>query len=219
MNLHQLPLFQGIEHRDMQNIVAHTRFDFHKAEAGQTIVSEGDPMHHLLFVLGGTIHATRQSDSRRYSITETLNAPLLIHPEHLFGLHPAYPRTIVAATDLHLVAVGKEDVLRLAKENLVFQLNLNNILATLAQKAVHRSWRATPLTLRQRIVRFFESHCSHPAGPKTINITMQELAAEIHENRNHVSKTLLDMQSEGLLHVSRGIIAIPALEKLLTPTT
>ena len=48
---------------------------------------------------------------------------------------------------------------------------------------------------------------------------MQELAAEIHENRNHVSKTLLDMQSEGLLHVSRGIIAIPALEKLLTPTT
>ena len=88
MNLQQLPLFQGIEHRDMQNIVAHTRFDFHKAEAGQTIVSEGDPMHHLLFVLGGTIHATRQSDSRRYSITETLNAPLLIHPEHLFGLHP-----------------------------------------------------------------------------------------------------------------------------------
>ena len=151
MNLHQLPLFQGIEHRDMQNIVAHTRFDFHKAEAGQTIVSEGDPMHHLLFVLGGTIHATRQSDSRRYSITETLNAPLLIHPEHLFGLHPAYPRTIVAATDLHLVAVGKEDVLRLAKENLV-------------------------------------------------------------------SHTALGMPSEGLLHVSRGLIALPALGEPLTPT-
>lgn len=219
MNLHQLPLFQGIEHRDMQNIVAHTRFDFSKAEAGQTIVSEGQAMHHLLFLLNGTVYATRLSDSRRYSFTETLTAPQLIHPEHLFGLYPAYPRTIVAATDLNLVAVGKDDVLRLAKENLVFQINLNNTLATLAQKGLRQSWRTAPLTLRQRITRFIESHCTHPAGEKTIRITMQELAAELHANRIYVSRVLNDMQSEGLLHVSRGIIAIPALEKLLTPTT
>ena len=214
--LHQLPLFLGIDRRNMQEIVAHTRFDFRKAQAGETVIGQGQPMTHLVILISGSIHATRQADNHRYTITETLAAPALIHPEHLFGLHPHYPRTITAATPLHLVAISKEDVLRLTQQNLIIQLNLNNIIATLAQKARHQHWRPTPSTLAQRITRFIETRCTHPAGEKTIRITRQHLAEELHEDRRLITKTLDTMQSQGLLQATRGIIHIPALEKLIS---
>ncbi|MBQ6653732.1 MAG: Crp/Fnr family transcriptional regulator [Prevotella sp.] len=214
MNLQQLPLFQGIEYAHLQTIIAETRFDFRKADAGEIILAEGDPCGQLLFLLNGSVIATRYAHNHGYSISETHNAPMLIHPEHLFGLRPYSPRTITAKTAVRLMALSKEEALRLSRENLVFCLNLQNTIATQAQKALRQTWQPPPANLRQRIVRFVQDRCTHPAGEKILNITLQQLALELAASRLHVSKELRAMQRDGLVELERAQITIPALEKL-----
>ena len=139
---------------------------------------------------------------------------MLIHPEHLFGLRPYSPRTITAKTAVRLMALSKEEALRLSRENLVFCLNLQNTIATQAQKALRQTWQPPPANLRQRIVRFVQDRCTHPAGEKILNITLQQLALELAASRLHVSKELRAMQRDGLVELERAQITIPALEKL-----
>ena len=90
-----------------------------------------------------------------------------------------------------------------------------NHLATQTQKLIQSHWRRSPLSLRERIVRFFFQHTLYPAGPKTFHILMERLAEEVNDSRLNVSRALNRMQEAGVLELHRGRIEIPQLERLL----
>ena len=103
----------------------------------------------------------------------------------------------------------------LLETQLVFRLNLLNIMATESQRLRHHTWRAAPKSLRERLVRFFFAHCLYPAGPKTFHILMQQIADELNDSRLDISRVLNELQREELLTLHRGRIEIPLLERLL----
>jgi DNA-binding IscR family transcriptional regulator len=72
-----------------------------------------------------------------------------------------------------------------------------------------------PSTLEQRICRFFVSHCVHPGGRKVFMIKMNRLAAEVNDNRLHVSQSLHRMSEQGIIALSRGKIEIHSLERMI----
>ena len=106
-------------------------------------------------------------------------------------------------------------MLLLLETQLVFRLNMLNSLAANAQRLRHRVWRSAPQSLRNHITRFFFSRCLYPAGPKTFYILMNQLAAELNDSRLDISRTLNQMEDDGLLTLHRGRIEIPMLERLL----
>ena len=118
-------------------------------------------------------------------------------------------------TDVNLLTIAKEEMLRLLEDFLVFRLNLVNQFATQTQKHIHQTWRRCPLTLRDRVIRFLTQHCIYPAGQKSFYILMERLAEELNDSRLNVSRVLNRLQAEGLLELHRGRIDIPQLERLL----
>ncbi|MFX7845393.1 helix-turn-helix domain-containing protein, partial [Acinetobacter baumannii] len=72
-----------------------------------------------------------------------------------------------------------------------------------------------PATLRQHVANFLIRHCQMPTGKKIFNILMRQLANEINDSRLDVSKTLNEMEEEGLLILSRGKITVPAIERII----
>ena len=103
----------------------------------------------------------------------------------------------------------------LLETQLVFRINMLNLMAANTQRLRHRAWRSAPQSLRDRITRFFFSRCLYPAGPKTYYILMTQLAAELNDSRLDISHALNAMQTDGLLTLYRGRIQIPMLERLL----
>ena len=51
----QFPLFQGMSHAELMQVVAHTKIGFSKSTAGKRIVREGDNCTHLYFLIGGAM--------------------------------------------------------------------------------------------------------------------------------------------------------------------
>ena len=160
-----------------------------KQAAGQTVVREDETCSQLFFLIDGRLTLTTTSDDHRYQVEEQLSAPWLLQPEALFGAHPQYSCTVTTMTESHFITVSKDEVMRLLDDFLIIRLNYLNMLATLSQRRGRQPWRRCPENLRQRIVRFFR--------------------------RLDVSRVLNALQTEGLLHLRRGIIEIPSLEHLL----
>ena len=199
----QFPLFQGMSRDDLEIVAGHTRFGFLKVPAGRQIIHAGDPCTHLYFLINGTLKIETFSDDRRYSVTEQMSSPYILQQESIFGYYQRYTHDFYALTDANFLTLDKEEVVRLSEDFLVFRLNLMNHLATQTQKLIQSQWRRNPLSLRERIVRFFFQHTLYPAGPKTFHILMERLAEEVNDSRLNVSRTLNRMQETGILELHR----------------
>ena len=211
----QFPLFQGMSRDDLEIVAGHTRFGFQKVTAGRQIIHAGDPCTHLYFLINGTLKIETFSDDSRYSVIEQMSSPYILQQESIFGYYQRYTHNFYALTDANFLTLDKEEVVRLSEGFLVFRLNLMNHLATQSQKLIQMQWRRSPLSLRERIVRFFFQHTLYPAGPKTFHILMERLAEEVNDSRLNVSRALNRMQESGVIELHRGRIEIPQLERLL----
>jgi CRP-like cAMP-binding protein len=200
---------------DLEIVAGHTRFGFQKVTAGRQIIHAGDPCTHLYFLINGTLKIETFSDDSRYSVIEQMSSPYILQQESIFGYYQRYTHNFYALTDANFLTLDKEEVVRLSEDFLVFRLNLMNHLATQSQKLIQMQWRRSPLSLRERIVRFFFQHTLYPAGPKTFHILMERLAEEVNDSRLNVSRALNRMQESGVIELHRGRIEIPQLERLL----
>ena len=211
----QFTLFQGMSHADLMEVVGHTKLGFSKHPEGQRIVKEGDFCDHIIFLTTGSLSVETISYDHTCRVCETVNAPYAIQPEQLFGLTLRYTSTFKTLTDCSFITIDKQEIMLLLETQLVFRLNMLNLLAADAQRQRQSAWRSAPQSLRQRITRFFFSRCLYPAGPKTFYILMNQLADELNDSRLDISRALNAMQANGLLTLHRGRIEIPMLERLL----
>ena len=211
-----LPLFQGMNSTDLDIVAGQTKFGFQHHDQGKMIISEGDVCDHLCFLMKGTLEVTSSAYDHGYSFSEFIQAPDILQPEHIFGLNQRYTRSFKTVTPCNMMTLDKSEVMRLTDEFLVFRLNLLNIISTQSQRQQRRLWHTPPQNLKQRIARFFESHCLKPTGPKTIRIKMTRLAEELNDSRLDISNALHEMKEQGLLVLKRGCIEIPDLRLLLS---
>lgn len=211
----QFSLFQGMSLAELMEVAGHTKFDFVRVSAGKRVVNEGEACSHLYLLTNGQVKAETGSDDHVYRVVETLSAPLMLQPERLFGIQQRYTTAFKAETDCNFLVIDKQEVVLLLETQLVFRLNMFNLMATKSQRTERYPWRPAPKTLRERIIRFFIQHTLYPAGSKTFHILMQRLADEVGDSRLDVSRVLNSMQDDGLLTLHRGRIEIPMLERLL----
>lgn len=211
----QFPLFQGMSRDDLEIVAGHIRFGFVKVPAGKSIIRIGEACTQLCFLINGTVRVETYGDEHRYMVLEQMSAPYILQQEAIFGYYQSYTHHFTALTDVNLLTIAKEEVLRLSEDFLVFRLNLLNQFATQTQKHIHQLWWRCPHTLRERVIRFLSQHCIYPAGPKTFYILMEKLAEELNDSRLNVSRVLNQLQREGMVELHRGRVDIPQMERLL----
>lgn len=199
---------------ELLQLAGNTRFGFMKLPAGRLILREDEDCRQLFFLISGQISIESRSNDHAYLMSEWLSAPWLIQPERLFGAAPRHTQTVRTHTEVHLITLSKDEVLRLLDDFLIFRLNLLNLLSTQSQRLSRYPWRRMPLTLEERITRFLTDHAVYPAGRKELHILMSQLADEMGETRLNVSRTLNDLQRRGLVELHRGRIVVPMLEHL-----
>lgn len=210
-----LPLFLGMSQKDLQKAAGLAKFDFQKVEGDNVVVAEGDRCLQIYFLISGDINVITEADDHGYRLEEDITAPEIFQPEHIFGLYQRYTHTYITKSPCSLLCIAKADVQKLCNNFPIFRINLLNLICTQSQKAYRRILRVPPKNLEERIVRFFEAHCLRPAGEKMAYIKMTRLAEELNDSRLDISKALNRIQERGLIHLYRGRIHIPALEKLI----
>lgn len=210
-----LPLFMGFSQGDLTLVAGQTRFDFRKYERGEIIAAKDSACDQLFFLTQGEVKAVGESADKAFRLEEVCSAPLLLQPERLYGLRQRFTKTFLAHTTCHSIGLHKREVGRLCREFELARLNLLNIIATKAQRAQDVAWRECPHTPRETIAYFLQRHCLFASGSKTLFAKQRRLGEELGLSRRDLTAALHHMESEGLLHVCRGRLEIPAMERLL----
>ena len=210
-----IPLFQGISRDDFFNIATKVHFDFQIYHPGEVIVNVDAPCNELVCIISGSVAKEMRSDDGRYLFREISDKPTVIQPDRLFGLRPRYSATFVAVRDTSVVTVPKHEVRDILFGYMTFHINFINFICSAKQVWETRLWRRLPTPLEARFVHFILARSTRPAGHKELNIGMVDLADELATTRLNVSRMLNTLKDDNLLYLSRGLIIIPELEKLI----
>lgn len=213
-SLLQLPLFLGMGRSELADIEQDVQIGDTHARRGTILASENEACTALVLVARGTVMSSTRSDDHSYQIDETLQAPLLIQPENIFGIKQRYTSTFCAQTYCEVIRIEKPTVLKLMELSMTFRLNLMNIIATQSQRSSRRLWHQMSEDIEKRIIRFIKDRCIYPAGQKQLRTKMTVLARELGCSRLEVSEALHRLEEKQLLIVRRTIIEIPMLQLL-----
>ena len=209
-----LPLFQGMSKTDIEIALGKINLREKTVCKNTKIVESGQNCRGLFFLIEGTLEMETISEDGKTRVTEITPEPYILEPERLFGLQQKYFSTYTTRSQSKFLYARKDDILYLLNENIVFRLNVLNILSTLSQRRNLKLWNTTSSETENHIIRFIHQHCRLQTGRKTFHIKMNSLAESIHASRIEVSLALNKMNNERKIILQRGIITIPEISQL-----
>lgn len=125
-----------------------------------------------------------------------------------------YASSYVAHTEVHTVCISKAFVLSDLFRYDIFRLNYMNIVSNRAQNLYSRLWDEPTLDLKAKLSVSF-CHIAKNRKEKTFKVKMDDLARCLDDTRLNISKTLNELQDNGLIELHRKEILIPDAQKLL----
>lgn len=146
-----LPLFSGVSHARLAQIVGESKFHFLKYPENETIITAAEPCEHITFLLSGSVRIVTENQSGRFAIGQTLTGPAVISPDFLFGRFTNYPSTVKAIDSASILKISKADYINILMSDQVFVLNYLNMLSVNAQKSVKGLLSLSDGTLDERL--------------------------------------------------------------------
>ena len=213
--LMRLPLFQGMSHGELFEVLEQVVFHFHKAEDGEVVFEQGEPCDRLTFLMGGQLVAETKATHVDLSLSEVFAPCVVIEPQSLFGKRPCYRATYTAQGGVSLLSIDKRYVYSLISSYEIFRINLLNLLGSKVENLYEHSWAICPQALEGRIALFIRNLCTIPQGCKVLSVKMEDLASLMDDTRLNISRVLNKWQAEELVTLRRKEFVIHDLRKLL----
>jgi len=195
----ELPLFSGVTHEKLAQIVGGAKFHFLKYADGERIISRGEQCAHLTFVISGSVRSTIANTDGRFSVSQTLAAPALLSPDFMFGRFTRYACDVIALGDVSILRVSKNDYVRILCSDQIFLFNYLNILSANAQKAQQGVLSFTTGDIGERIA-FWVIALSQPGGTDIVlTCHKHDLSSLFGLQRAPFEEGLRDLQEKGVL--------------------
>ncbi len=213
--LMELPLFRGVSHDTMKNIVGMAKFHFLKYPEGAVVVKENSPCTHITFVISGSVRLTTTNNNGRISVSQTLRAPDVIAPDFLFGRATNYPCRAVALEPSGVLQISKADYIKILNADPVFMFNYLNVISMNAQKSVVGLMSLTSGSLEERIA-FWVIALTQPSGENiAIECPLRNLCAIWGVQRSALVDALTRMRDYGVESFGPSGVVFSSRKKLL----
>ena len=213
--LKNINLFKCFSENELEKIFTNNNHFIKNYKKNSIIYMQNEKCISLDVVLTGIISIQKiDSEGNMLSINDFTNGDV-IGENLLFSVENKYPMTIFAKSDVNMLHINKELILKLCHENECF---LMSFLQSLSSKALILSTKITSLTmktLRQCIIDFllFESYAQESTKIK-LNITKKDLAEKIGVQRSSLSRELNKMRNENLINFDAKNIVIRDIDML-----
>ncbi len=206
--LKESPLFRGLEVWETESLIQNTPHQFKRFENKDVIAFSGEPVDKALILLEGRLQGEMLDFSGNRLKIEEIDPPQMVAAAFLYGPQNLFPVNLSALSDGRLLMIFKKDfTLMLSKEPRV----LNNYLNVVSAKAQFLSDKITFLslkTIREKIAYFLMQKIKKEGTTVNIDQNQTELAGLIGVARPSLSRTISEMEAEGILRWNRNDVVI-----------
>lgn len=210
-----LPLFSGIGHDKISEIIEKAKFHFLKYLPDQQMIAAHEPCSHIKFIISGKARLTIANSDDRFKVSQTLEAPSVIAPDFLFGKAPFYPCSAVAIEPTGVLQITKSDYLSILKSDEVFLFNFLNIVSMNAQKSVDGILAITSGSLEERIAFWIVCLTQRGGTDIVLACRQRDLYSLFGVQRTSFINTLNGMQQRGIIEYTSNEIRVTSRQALL----
>ena len=214
-----LPIFQGVSHAKISELIEKIKFHFLKYTDGETIVDVDEPCTNLKFLISGSVRLETLNLNRRIKVLQTLNAPNIIGAEYLFGKRTSYPYSVKAHPVAGLMQVEKADFLKILKSDIVFLFNTLNYLSRNSQTPTEAVLSLTSGSVAERVAFWIGSLTYRGSSEIVIESKQKDMYTMLGIQRSSYINTLEELLDKGVLDFTSGAVYINDRDALLSEMT
>jgi CRP-like cAMP-binding protein len=215
--LKKIPFFSPLQDEELHYILPHLREK--KFKKNQVIFHEGEPGHHLYMIRSGQVKVYKLSEEGKEKILRVFGPGDFFAELPLLdgGKYPASAETLSPAT---LLLLSRENFLNVLSK---YPQLTGKIYEIVGDRLRHFTTAVTDLTLKdasRRLAGFLlekaREHDRHSLskGRFPLELTHQEIASLIGTARETVSRSLKQLQTEGIIEIKDRYVTVLDQERL-----
>ncbi|MDH2424975.1 Crp/Fnr family transcriptional regulator [Sphaerisporangium sp. TRM90804] len=211
-SLSDLPMLHGVSAERLDALAARARH--RRYPAGQVLCTAGDPVDHLVVLLGGRVKSARVGVDGREVVLRACGPPVAFDKAALLAGTP-HRTTLTALTPVDVAYLPRHTILDLIAEEPSVAARL---LRTLAETVCDLDERLTDVVLldvTSRVAKWLVRNGAD--GPAVLHAGQSGLAAELGASRVAVNRALRSLERRGLIKITQGELHLldhPALALL-----
>lgn len=204
----KIPLFYGIDKKDMDSVMRCFDVSVKKYGSGTMIFSEGDAAQYIAVVLEGSVQIVRDDYYGNRSIIAVIN-PVQIFAEAFFCANvPKLPVGAFADTDVVVMLLDCRKLFETCGSGCEFYSILtHNLLREMAQKNILLNQKIELIskkTTKQKLLAFLLAEAKRRGSSEfTIDYDRQALADYLGVERSAMSAEIGKLRDEGYIEVNR----------------
>lgn len=207
--LEHVDLFKDLTFQNIENLLTKDSYDIKNYKKSSVIHFQNEKCTTLDIVLEGIVSIEGIDDNGNYFIISDFTIGNVIGENLLFPRKNFYPMTVLSKTDVTILHLKKDLILKFCQSNTTF---LTNFIQSLSDKTLILADRIKILSfksLRQCIIDFLinESHAKNSNKIK-LELTKKNLAEKFGVQRTSLSRELSKMREEGLIEYDAYSITI-----------
>ena len=211
----ELPLFKGVSHDKISELIETTKFHFLKYGNGETIIESGETCTHLRFLVSGSIVRRTASINRKVVVSEIIDAPNVIGPERLFGIDTTYPFTVTAHGECGILQIDKADYINILQNDKLFIFNILNLLSRNHQKNIQAVLSLSSGSVAERLAFIVLSVTQRGSRELKVEFRQKDMCAMLGVQRTSLMNSLNTLAKQGVITFTTSEISVIDRELLL----
>lgn len=207
--LEKSPIFVGLTSEQISRLLNQVHYSLRNFKKGDIVVLRNTPCNALYIVLQGRCRADIVDDSGKLIKIDSIGEGNYLAPAFIFADQNHFPVDVTAVTEVCLMEIRKESLIKLLQEHSLILTNFLRIISNrsqfLQQKLSFHMFRS----LRSKFAIFIRNE-SDNFRLNSINLTQsqQELADYFGVTRQAFARILADYIKEGLISSDNKVITI-----------
>lgn len=206
-------LFQGISETELKRMLGCAKFNYKKYHKGDVIFRQDESVENFYVLLKGQVTIAK------HLISGKKNILYIVRENQIFGEEQTFQYGAWALSDVELIEMPKTFFYSFCRNACKHHKQLiQNILEMLSMKewlAVKKINIVSAVSLKERISIWMLEEADDQ-GVVQVEMNREELADYLGVARPSLSRTLMQMQSEGTIEVEKKQIRILDIKKIRT---
>ena len=215
--MQSLPLLQGLNLQEFNDLIINLKLDFQQWDEGDVIVNQGERSSSLIYIMDGEFEAEIHDDNTALILSEVCNAemtPYLIEPYNLFSVKRTYERTYSFRTKGSTFTISREFFVQRMLHNNIVRSNFINYLCNSLRKSNSGRLAIPTNGVEAKMKAAIASFCLTTYGEKIVRVKMNDFATLIDETRLNVSNVLNRWNERQLIELRRYGFTIKEFGKI-----
>ncbi len=209
------PLFKGLEEGEIDELFKTVKHQVRQFRSGELLAQAGENVDKAMILLQGRLQGEMVDFAGNSLKIEELDPPQMVAASFLVLPQSKFPVFLTAKTDGKILVILKKDFTSMLSLEPGVMVNYINIVSAKAQFLTGKITFLSLKTIKEKVAYYLLQRIKN-WNNNLVNIdqTQTNLADLFGVTRPSISRTVLEMEKQGILEWSRNSVKIHDLGKL-----